>query len=48
MRLVLTKDTLTELTPEQLTRVNGAAPAPLTPSCPLVLKLQELLSDAAC
>lgn len=48
MKLVLKKDRLAELTTDELTRVQGAAPAPLTPSCPLTMRVTELLSDAAC
>ena len=44
-KLVLNKDTLAELTTDELGYVNGAA-AQLTPSCPLVLKVRELLSEA--
>ncbi len=48
MTLVLKKDTLAELTTDELALVNGAAPVPLTPSCPLVMKVTDLLSDVAC
>jgi hypothetical protein len=48
MRLVLKKDTLVELTTDELTLVNGAAPAPWTPSCPLILELTERFSELAC
>ena len=48
MKLVLNKDTLAELTTDELTRVQGAAPVPWTPSCPLTMRVTEMLSDAAC
>jgi len=47
-KLVLDKETLAELTTDELTRVNGAAPVPWTPACPLTIELTELLSDLAC
>lgn len=47
-KLVLKKDTLVELTTDELTHVHGAAPLPWTPSCPLILELTERLSDVAC
>lgn len=48
MRLVLKKDTLVELTTDELTLVHGAAPAPWTPWCPFILELTERFSDVAC
>ena len=48
MKLVLRKDTLAELTTDELTQVNGGAPVPWTPSCPLFIKLTEMYSDVAC
>ncbi|HVF03231.1 MAG TPA: class I lanthipeptide [Frankiaceae bacterium] len=48
MKLVLKKDTLAELTTDELALVNGAAPLPWTPSCPLIMKLTERFSDVAC
>jgi hypothetical protein len=48
MKLVLTKDTLAELTTDELTTVNGGAPAPWTPWCPFILELTERFSEAAC
>lgn len=47
-KLVLNKESLAELTTDELTRVNGAAPLPWTPSCPLILELTERFSDLAC
>ena len=40
--LTLTREALTELTADQLSGVAAAA-YEMTPSCPLVLKLSELL-----
>ena len=40
--LTLKRESLTELTADQLSGVAAAAAA-MTPSCPLVLKLSELL-----
>lgn len=48
MKLVLKKDTLAELTTDELALVQGAAPAPWTPSCPLTMRVTEILSNAAC
>lgn len=48
MKLVLKKDTLAELTTDELTQVNGGAPVPWTPSCPLTLEIAELISHVAC
>ncbi len=48
MKLVLKKDTLAELTAEELARVNGAAAAQWTPSCPLILDLTDRFSELAC
>ena len=44
MKLVLKKEALAELTTDELAQVVGGAP--LTPSCPLFLKVREALSDA--
>lgn len=48
MKLVLKKDTLAELTSAELASVQGAAPLPWTPSCPLIMELTERFSDVAC
>ena len=48
MKLVLKKDTLAELTTDELARVRGAAPVPWTPSCPLIMEITDRLSDIAC
>lgn len=48
MQLVLNKETLAELTTDELARVQGAAPVPWTPSCPLIMELTERFSDVAC
>lgn len=47
-KLVLNKDTLAELTTDELTRVTGGAPLPWTPACPLTIELTERISDLAC
>ena len=46
-KLVLTKDTLAELTTDELAHVQGAV-APWTPACPLIIDLRERLSATAC
>ncbi|HVF03226.1 MAG TPA: bacteriocin [Frankiaceae bacterium] len=46
MKPVLKKDTLAELTTDELALVNGGAP--WTPSCHLFIELRERLSDVAC
>ena len=49
-KLTLTKDTLAELTSDELAALQGAN-VPMTPSCPLTLKIAELVdrvSELAC
>lgn len=48
MKLVLKKDTLVELTTEELAGLNGAAPVPWTPWCPFIIEMTEKISRAAC
>lgn len=47
MKLVLRKDTLAELTTDELTQVQGGVPQ-WTPWCPLILELTERYSELAC
>lgn len=49
-KLTLHKDTLAELTSDELAALQGAA-LPMTPSCPLTMKIAELVdqvSDRIC
>lgn len=47
-RLSLAKDTLTDLTTDELALVDGAAPVPWTPGCHITIELRERLSELAC
>lgn len=48
MKLVLKKDTLAALTTDELALVQGGAPLPWSPACPLIIELRERISEIAC
>jgi len=45
--LELSTETLRELTPDEMAQVAGGAQPQMTPSCPLFLRIQEMLEQAS-